>query len=222
MKEKFAAQLEGVKKDLIFLANQVEDAVYRALKALEKQDKEKAQEIIAADININLAEVEIEKKIFSLLALQQPVAMDLRFIVAALKMNNDLERIGDHAKNIAKCARKLSGEPFMDAIEEIPEFGRTCRNLFRDAVQAFINLNTDQAAEISERDEEIDKAMKKITRRIITSIKDDPGKTEQGMELINVVRHLERIADLAVNLGEDVIFMKDAKIIRYGLGTTKE
>lgn len=222
MKEKFAAQLEDVKKDLIFLANHVEDALYRALKALEKQDKDSAKQIIADDININLAEVEIEKKIFSLLALQQPVAIDLRFIVAALRMNNDLERIGDHAKNIAKVARKLSGEPFIDAIEDVPAFGRACRNIFRDAVQAFINLNTDQASEIRERDEEIDKEMKRITKKIISNIKDNPGKIEQGMELINVVKHLERIADLAVNLGEDVIFIEDAKIIRYGLGNTEE
>ncbi|MBU1099203.1 MAG: phosphate signaling complex protein PhoU [Bacteroidetes bacterium] len=222
MNNKFAAQLEDVKKDLIFLANQVEDALYRALKALEKQDKEEAKEIVAADININMAEVAIEKKIFSLLALQQPVAIDLRFIVAALRMNNDLERIGDHAKNIAKVARKLSGEPFLEAIEDVPQFGRDCRTIFRDAVQAFINLNTDQAAEIRERDELIDKEMKRITKKIISNIKDSPAKIEQGMELINVVKHLERIADLAVNLGEDVIFMKDAKIIRYGLGNKEE
>ncbi|OPX31208.1 phosphate transport system regulatory protein PhoU [candidate division KSB1 bacterium 4484_188] len=166
MKEKMTQKIENIKKDLIFMANEVEDAIYKALKALEKQDRKAAEEIIEADKKIDMQEVNIEDQILSLLALQQPVAIDLRFLVGALKMNNDLERIGDHAVNIAKTLIKLAGRPYLKPLEDIPQMGKIARTMLHDAVHAFI---------------------------------------------------LERVADLATNLGEDVVFMKEARIIRHGL-----
>lgn len=216
MKEKLEHMLEDIKKDLIFMANEVEDAMYNALKSLEKQDKELALEIIKADKKINLREVEIEKMILSLMALQQPVAVDLRFMVVALKMNNDLERIGDHSKGIAKIANKLSGEPYIKAAEEIPTLGKMARSMLRDAVQAFINQNTELAIEVRKRDDEVDDLYDKIYDNIVKTLTDNKKNIHQGVELINVCRHLERVADLAKNLAEDVVFMKEARIIRYG------
>lgn len=217
MSEKLNEQIESINKDIIFLANEVEDAIYRAVKSLENQDKEMAAEVKLADKKINLREVEIEKQILSLLALQQPVAMDLRFIVVALKMNNDLERIGDHAKSIAKITLKLCGEPYMDAVKKIPAFAKICRNMLHDAVQSFINQNTELARDVLERDNEADMIYDEIYESVLETLKVETTKITQGFEIINVAKHLERIADLATNIGEDVVFMKEAKIIRYGL-----
>lgn len=218
MSEKMNEMLININKELIYLANEVEDAIYRSIKALEKQDKELALEVKKADKKINYREVEIEKMILEMLALQQPVAVDLRFIVVALKMNNDLERIGDHAKSIAKTAIKICGEPYIKPLENIPALAKICRAMLHDAVQAFINQNTELARDVMDRDPEADELYDKIYNQVLESIKGQPEKAMQGFELINVAQHLERIADLATNLGEDVVFMKEAKIIRYGLG----
>lgn len=217
MKDKFEHMLDEIKKDLVFLANEVEDAFYRSVKALENQDKEVAQEIIKADKNINLREVEIEKSILSLMALQQPVAIDLRFMVVALKMNNDLERIGDHSKSIAKTVKRISHEPYMKPVTEIPALGKIVKNMLGDSVLAFINLNADLAIEVRQRDKEVDKLCDKIYDEVLEIIKTETQYITQGIEIINVLKHLERVADLSKNLAEDVVFMKEAKIIRYGL-----
>ncbi|MBI9072378.1 MAG: phosphate signaling complex protein PhoU [Melioribacteraceae bacterium] len=218
MKDKFEHMLDDIKKDLVFLANEVEDALYRALKSLENQDREVAQEVVKADKQINLREVEIEKRILSLMALQQPVAIDLRFMVVALKMNNDLERIGDHAKNIAKTVKRISHEPYIKPVSEIPALGKVVKNMLGDSVLSFINTNADLAIEVRQRDKEVDSLCDKIYDEVLEVIKSESQYITQGIEIINVLKHLERIADLSKNLAEDVVFMKEAKIIRYGLG----
>lgn len=217
MSEKMNEMLVSINKELIFLANEVEDAIYRSIKALEKQDKDLALEVKKTDKKINIHEVEIEKMILELMALQQPVAVDLRFIVVALKINNDLERIGDHAKSIAKTAIKLCGEPYIKQLELIPKLAKVVRGMLHDAVQSFINQNSELARDVTDRDPEADELYDKIYDTILEELKTQPEKARQGFELINVGQHLERIADLATNIGEDVVFMKEAKIIRYGL-----
>lgn len=209
--------LTNIKNDIIFMANEVEDALHRALKALENQDKELAVTVSKGDKQINLAEVDIEQSIMSLMALQQPVAVDLRFMLVALKMNNDLERIGDHAKSIAKTAKRLVGEPYIKSAFKIPEFGKECKNMLHDAVQAFINLDSELALQIKKRDKQIDKIFDQIYEEIISEVNSDKKNFRQAIELVSVLRNLERVADLAANLGEDVVYMKDAKIIRYGV-----
>ncbi len=218
MKEKLSQMLENIKKDLIFMANEVEDALYKSLKALEKQDKKLAQEVIDHDQKIDLMEVRIEEQILAIFALQQPVAVDLRFLVGALKMNNDLERIGDHAVNIARTTQALAGEPYLKPLEDLPRLGKLARNMLHDSVHAFINQNPEIAREVCVRDDEADELYRKIRDHIIQVLKEKGKKFEQGVELIAVARDLERIADLATNLSEDVIFMKEARIIRHGLG----
>ena len=217
MREQLKNMLTNIKSDIIFMANEVENALHLALKALEQQDKDLAKTVSKGDKKINLTEVKIEQNIMSLMALQQPVAVDLRFMLVALKMNNDLERIGDHAKSIAKIAKHLVGEPYIKSATKIPEFGKECKNMLHDAVQAFINLDTELAVEIKKRDKMIDKKFGEIYEDIITEISTDKNNIRQAIELVSVLRNLERVADLAANFGEDVVFMKDAKIIRYGV-----
>jgi phosphate transport system protein len=218
MKEKLAQLIESIKKDLIFLANEVEDAFFKALKALEHQDRKLAEEALALNEKIDIQEVKIEDQILSLLVLQQPVAVDLRFIIGALKMNTDLERIGDHAVNIAQSAIRLLGEPYLKPLEDIPAMGKIARNMLHDSVHAFINQNTELARDVCGRDDEVDRLYLKVLQDITAILKKKTDKISQGIELIGVARDLERVADLATNLGEEVVFMREARIIRHGLG----
>lgn len=218
MKEKMTQKIENIKKDLIFMANEVEDAIYKVLKGLEKQDKKAAEEVIEADKKIDLQEVNIEDQILSLLALQQPVAIDLRFLVGALKMNNDLERIGDHAVNIAKTLIKLAGRPYLKPLEDIPKMGKIARTMLHDAVHAFINQNSDLARDVCLRDDDVDHLYYTVVDEVIHVLQQEKKeRVADGIDLISVARDLERVADLATNLGEEVVFMKEARIIRHGL-----
>ncbi|MEJ2543030.1 MAG: phosphate signaling complex protein PhoU [Calditrichaceae bacterium] len=218
MKEKLIQKIEEIKKDLIFMANEVEDMLYQTLKSLEKQDKKLAESVIKTDEKIDEQEVQIEEKILSLLALQQPVAVDLRFIVGALKMNNDLERIGDHACNVANMAIKLADQPYLKPLKDIPLMGKIAREMLHDAVHAFINQNPEMARDVCSRDNDVDKLYFKVVDDIIKVLHDKMDKVSQGVELIAITRDLERIADLSTNLGEEVVFMKEARIIRHSFG----
>lgn len=222
MKEKMAHLIENIKKDLIFMANEVEDALYSALKALEKQDKKMAQAVIEGDKYIDEQEVKVEDQILAIFALQQPVAVDLRFLVGALKMNNDLERIGDHAVNIARTVLKLSDEPFIKPLVDLPKLGKLARNMLHDAVHSFINQNTEMARDVCIRDDEADQLYYQIVDDVIHVLQEKRDKVSQGVDLIAVARDLERIADLTTNLGEEVVFMKEAKIIRHGINESRQ
>jgi phosphate transport system protein len=217
MSEKMQERLERVHKDIIFLANEVEDALFKAVKALKKQDMDLAKKVKEDDWKINQQEVNIEKQILEILALQQPVAVDLRFLIVALKMNNDLERTADHAKSIAKIAMKIADEPLMKPFDHIERLGKITRRMLHDAVQAFIHRDSDLAREVLERDQEVDDLYDKITEEIFKLLEEKHDKIRQGYEIINTAKHLERAADLATNLSEDVVFMNDAEIIRYGM-----
>jgi phosphate transport system protein len=218
MKEKFEQMLENIKKDLIFLAHEVEDAIFKSLKALEKQDKKLTKDVFQLNEKIDVQEVRIEDQILALLVLQQPVAVDLRFIVGALKMNNDLERIGDHAVNIANTALKLIGEAYIKPLKDIPQMGKITRAMLHDAVHSFINQDADLAKEVCARDDEVDELYVRVRKDVLEILEKKKDKIEQGMDLIGVAHELERVADLATNLGEEVVFMLEAKIIRHGLG----
>jgi len=209
--------LENIKKDLIFLANEVEHSLHLAMKALIRQDVKLAEQVKTMDQDIDRLEVKIEDQILTLLALQQPVAIDLRFIIAGLKMNNDLERIGDHAVNIAHTAVRFAGEPYLKPLEDLPRMSDLAAQMVHDAVSAFIHQDSDTAREICQRDTLVDDLYDKVISHIIEVVKDKPEKLEQAFALARVARDLERVADLATNLSEDVVFMKEAKIIRHHL-----
>ncbi len=217
MKEKFEQSLENIKKDLIFLAHEVEDSIFKSLKALQKQDRKMAEEVLKLNKKIDKQEVKIENQILSLLVLQQPVAVDLRFIIGALKMNNDLERIGDHAVNIAKIAIKLLGQTYIKSLKDIPQMGKIARNMLHDAVHAFIDQDADLAREVCARDDEVDELYVQVRKDVMEILKKKKDNYAQVYDLISVARELERVADLTTNLGEEVVFMREARIIRHGL-----
>ena len=217
MKEKMQRLLEEIKRDLIFLANEVEHNIRMSIKALIKQDAVQADQIIDKDRDIDKMEVDIENKFLTLLALQQPVAIDLRFIVGGLKMNNDLERIGDHAVNIARTVKDLVGVPLIKTVEDLPEMSDMACSMLHDVVNAFVHQDPELARSVCQRDSTVDKFYDEMIKKNIEIIRKQPDKLEQGFNAAKVARSLERVADLSTNIGEDVVFMKEAKIIRHGL-----
>lgn len=222
MKEKFQQLLENIKKDLIFLANEVEHNIRQAVVALEKGDVELAERVIALDEQIDRMEVKIEDQILSLLALQQPVAIDLRFIVGGLKMNNDLERIGDHAVNIAKTVKSIGTKTLVSTVEEIPQMSDLACKMLHDAVSAFVHQDAELARKVCASDNEVDAFYDRIVANTIEVLKKDKAKIEEGFAIARVVRSLERVGDLSTNISEDVVFMKEAKIIRHNFDQISE
>jgi len=216
MKEKMQQLLDEIKKNLIFLSNEVEHSIKQSIKAVMKQDKEIAEQIISRDKEIDKMEVENENKFLTLLALQQPVAIDLRFIIGGLKMNNDLERIGDHAVNIARTVDELIGTPLIKPVEDLPEMSEMACKMLHDVVNAFIHQDAELARDVCQRDSIVDEFYAKIIKRTIEVVRKQSDKLEQGFAAARVARSLERVADLSTNIGEDVVFMKEAKIIRHG------
>lgn len=215
MKEKFQHLLENIKKDLIFLANEVEHSIRQAIVALERSDVALAEQVKARDNEIDRMEVNIEDQILTLLALQQPVAIDLRFIVGGLKMNNDLERIGDHAVNIANTVIELGTTPLVSAIGDISQMSEIACKMLHDAVSAFVHQDSDLARKVCAMDNDVDDFYDRIVANTIASLQKENEKIREGFAIARVVRSLERVGDLSTNISEDVVFMKEAKIIRH-------
>ena len=177
-----------------------------------------AREVRQRDADVDQREVEVEEECLKILALYQPVAVDLRFIVSALKINNDLERIGDLAVNIARKARALAAVPPVAIPFDLAGMSEKTQAMLRDSLDAMVNLDAKLASEVCGRDDEIDRMKRDIRRQVEEMIAADPAQTKVLLRLLAVSRNLERIADLATNIAEDVIYMVDGKIIRHHNG----
>ncbi len=172
--------------------------------------------MIAKDKEVDQLEVKIEEDILALLALQQPVAIDLRFIVGSLKMNNDLERIGDHAANIAKTLLEIKDVPIpAELIKKLNEMKKISCSMLHDVVSSFIHQDADDALDVCEKDSEVDNLYNEILHDAKALLKKDMTKIDQAFAMVRAARSLERVGDLSTNIAEDVVFMKDAKIIRH-------
>ncbi|MBN2426439.1 MAG: phosphate signaling complex protein PhoU [Calditrichaceae bacterium] len=215
MKEKFHEYLENIKKDLIFLSNQVEHNIHQSIKAFVTNDEKLAKKIIDDDKKIDRTEVEIEDKFLGLLAMQQPVAVDLRFTVGGLKMNNDLERIGDHAVTIARTVINIDAGKILETKDDIPALGEMACKMLHLAVNAFIHQDAELGRQVCKMDNEVDDFYDGFVKRTIEVCKKDRDKLDNGFHYVRIARSLERIADHSTNISEDVIFMKEAKIIRH-------
>ena len=207
--------IESLMKRLIGLSAKVEENFRLALKALEDRDSELAKRVIEIDEEVDKEEIDIEEDCLKILALHQPVAIDLRFIIAALKINNDLERIGDLAVNIAQRSMELLKQSPLKPLIDIPRMAEIAQQMVKDAIDAFVNRNDKLAKSVCERDDEVDDLNDQIFRELLTYMMQDPKTIEKAVELILVGRHLERIADHATNIGEDVIYMVKGKTIKH-------
>ncbi|HVN47272.1 MAG TPA: phosphate signaling complex protein PhoU [Bacteroidota bacterium] len=215
MERHFQKELEGLKTSLIKMGSVVEESIKLSTHAFLTGDMELAQRVIDSDNRINSLELEIDNAIIDLLALQQPVARDLRFIIAAQKINNDLERLGDHAVNIAESAVTMKKLPYIEILDEIPTMADVSQKMLKDALDGFILLDAALARSVLISDDQIDEMNRQVTKDVIELLKPNPQLIECGLELIRVSRNLERVADLTTNIAEEVIFQTQARVVKH-------
>jgi len=211
----FHDELNHVKVRLLTMSGEAEAALGLAVEALLERDPEKARQVIAGDRAIDNMEMQVEEQTINLLALQQPMARDLRMLTSALKIANDLERVGDHAVNIAQSAERLAQVRPIAPEPEIVEMARLAREMLSDALEAFIRSDAMAAREICRRDDKVDVLHRSVFRILLTHMMEDPHTIGTGMELFLVSRNLERVADLATNIAEDVVFLVEGKSIKH-------
>ncbi|MBB6428899.1 phosphate signaling complex protein PhoU [Algisphaera agarilytica] len=210
-------QINTLKKMLLSLGALCEEQVRDSIEAVVTRDVELAQRVVEGDKKIDLLEIEIEEECLHTLALHQPVAFDLRYVVAVLKMNNDLERIGDHAKSIAEQAKYLAEEgqvnepPF-----DLNAMGRRVEQMLRHALDAVVNIDVEVAHQVRVLDDEVDIMHASMYGRAIELMRENPHQTEQMVHYISVSRQLERIADHACNIAKDVLYITEGEIPRHG------
>jgi phosphate transport system protein len=211
-------EIERLKRQLLSLCALVEEQVQLAVQALLDRDPDMARRVVQRDIDIDHREVEVEEECLKTLALHQPVASDLRLIVAAMKINNDLERIGDLAVNIARKAVNFASQTPMEIPFDLAGMWDKTHSMLRDSLDALVNLNPVLANDVCARDTEVDHMKREIRQSAESMMQRDPAKVPVLLTLLAVSRNLERIADHATNIGEDVIYLAEGRIIRHGTG----
>jgi phosphate transport system protein len=211
----FQRELEKLKEQLLRMASLVERVIAEAVQALMKRDTELAQRTISSDDAVNDLEIAIEDACLKLLALRQPMAIDLRFITAAMKIVTDLERMGDQAVNIAERAISLNQEPQLKPYIDIPRMAEITQSMVKDVLDAFVKQDSQLARSVCVRDDLVDGLNDQVFRELLTYMISDSKTITRAVHLMIVSRCLERIADHATNIAEDVIFMIDARVIKH-------
>lgn len=208
-------EITKLKKDILTIGAMAELSVREAASAIEKRDEALARSIIEKDIEIDHMEVEVEETCLKILALHQPVATDLRFIIAVLKINNDLERIGDLAVNIAERAVFIATQPRVHISFDFAHMARKTQEMLNKSLDALVNLNVKLARRVCACDDEVDAMYRQVYQIIQEAIEADSTQIETLIHLLSTARHLERIADHATNIAEDVIYMIEGEIVRH-------
>ncbi|MEW6307618.1 MAG: phosphate signaling complex protein PhoU [Bacillota bacterium] len=203
----FRRELEVLQRDLLKMGTMVEASIFTAVKSLKEGDAQAAQAIVDGDASIDALEVDIERRSLQLLALQQPMASDLRLIGTTLKIITDLERIADHAADIAKVTLRLAGQPLIKPLVDIPRMADISQQMVAEGLQAFIERDPERAERMALRDEEVDHLYNQIFRELLVIMLEDPRTVRQATYLLFVAMYLERVADHATNLAEWVIYM---------------
>ena len=214
----FQDELEQLKTRLLEMGGLAEEQVRLAVKALVDRDRDLVERVLHGDEPLNALHIEIDGRCFTLLALYQPMAVDLRAIVSAVKINTDLERVGDLAVNIAEAVRRYAVHPPVKKLIDIPRMATIAQAMLRDALDAFVRRDTDLAQHVLNEDDTLDSLKTQIFRELLTYMLQDPGTIEAALDLILISRHLERIGDHATNIAEDVIFMVSARDVRHHAG----
>lgn len=214
-KTHFQKELEELKENLLKMAAMVEEAIRDSVQSLVKRDSDLAQKTFEWEDRINKMEITIEDMCLKLLALRQPMASDLRIITATMKIITDLERMGDQAVNIAERAISLNQEPQLKPYIDIPRMTEITQSMVKDVLEAFVTRNSKLARSVCERDDLVDGLNDQVFRELLTYMISDPRTITRAAHLMIVCRCLERIADHATNIAEDVIFMVDALVIKH-------
>jgi phosphate transport system protein len=211
----FEAELQALRNRLLTMGGLVEERVHRAVHSLVHRQEEEAQRIIATDKEINDLQIDVDDRCLRLLATQTPLAVDLRLITSAMKINADLERVGDQAVNIAESVLVLIPQPPLKPLIDIPRMAAISEKMIRDALDAFVKKDAELARDVLRRDDEVDELKDQVFRELLTYMMADPGTIQRALSLILISRNLERIADHATNIAEDVIFIAEAKDVRH-------
>lgn len=215
MERHFDQQLGALRKNLIQMASLIETAIANAVKSLIERDSDLARLVVQSDEQVDALELEIDKQCVDLLALRQPLAIDLRFITSSIKITNNLERMGDLAVNIAERVIPLSQEPQLKPLIDIPRMATITQTMVKDSIDAFVNRDTELARSVYQRDSTVDAMNDQIFRELLTYMMQDPANITRAVHLILITRHLERIADHSTNIAEEVVYIVKAKVVKH-------
>ena len=215
MKKHYSEQLAGLRELVLRMGGLVEQMTRRVVQALVERDVDLLAEVRSMENKVNQLHIEIDEACIELIALRQPAAVDLRFIAAAMKINTDMERIGDQAINIAERADSLLAVPTLKPLIDIPRMADIAQEMLKASLDAFVNGDDELAYATILRDDQVDQLKDQVFRELLTFMMADPTTIPRAMDLILVSRHLERIGDHATNICEDVIFMVKGKDVRH-------
>jgi len=215
IRKQFAKELENIKKRILALGAMVEERVQMAIKAIDTNDSELAQKIIKTDYEIDEIEVEIEEECLKVLALHQPMAIDLRFIIAVIKINAELERIGDEAVNIAERVGVTAKREQLDFYFDYSSMGEKAQTMLKMSLDALIKLDNGLAFKVLMMDDEVDRIKREAYDKIKKAIRENSNKIGYLINLFLISRHLERMADHATNIAEEVVYLVEGEIIRH-------
>jgi phosphate transport system protein len=217
MERHFDEELKKLSQELLRMGGLVEEQISRSVKSLVDRDTALAENVLRSDDAINMLEIEIEDMCLKFLALHQPAGSDLRFITMVMKIVNDLERMGDQAVNIAEHTLDLLKQPLLKPLIDIPRMASLAQKMVKDSLDAFVNRNTQLARSVCQRDDEVDNLNDQIFRELLTYMMEDSSKITRSVDLILIGRNIERVADHATNIGEDVIYLVEGKTIKHHL-----
>lgn len=215
MERHFDDSLKQLKEKLLLMSVMVEEAISKAIKAFAERQKDLAEDVIQADRNVDMLEIDIENLCIRLLALHQPQAGDLRFITSIMKINTDLERMGDLAVNIAERALDLLKSPPTPEGSHLTTMAKSAQGMLKDSIEAFVNKKADLAQLVCKRDDEVDQLNRQIFQELTRKMQQDHNYIERSIDLILVAKNLEKIADHATNICEDVIYMVNGTVIKH-------
>ncbi len=215
MTKQFEEDLNSLKQQLLKMAAKAETMIHLSMQALVQRDLSLTAELPELEDDVNQLQLDVDDRCFKLLALRQPMAHDLRFIIAAGKISSDLERIGDLTVNIHENTKVLLQFPELKPLIDIPKMADLSRQMVRDSLDAFVEEDAVKARNTVVRDDEVDSLKNQVFREVLTYMISDPQTIQVGMQLVLVSRHLERIADHATNIAEDVVYLVEAKDIRH-------
>jgi phosphate transport system protein len=218
MERHFDEELEGLKHQLLKMGGHAELMVEEAVKALVRNEPAVINSVMAHETIVNQLQISIDEDCLRLLALYQPAAGDLRFLLGVAKINTELERLGDHAVNIAEIVRRLLGEPQVKPFDVIPQMVNVAVAMAKNSLHAFVNRDVGRAREVLLRDDTLDDLRDRIIAELIGYMQRDPATIVRAVNLISVAKNLERIGDLATNIAEDVIFVVEGKDVRHQFG----
>jgi len=217
MERLFDEELNKLREKLLRMSGIVEESVALSIEALKDRKEELAREVLRREEGVNLLDVEIDETCLRLLALRQPMAGDLRLITSAMKIGVDLERMGDLAVNIAQRALELLRVPILKPLVDIPRMARLAQDMLKDSIQSFIDRNDALAAEVCKRDDAVDALENQVFRELLTYMLGDPATIERAVGLLLVSRYLERLADHATNIAENVIYLVRGRSIKHNV-----